>query len=106
MSELMFGSVVYPSNTVEWALAETTNKPDVIHKAMEELDTVVGEREASPGIRHLQSQPSEIMHSRGLPLAPLLGCTPLHGKLSGTVEVLFSLARTTSAFANLMRYYI
>lgn len=38
----MFGSVVYPSNTVEWALAEMMNKPDVIRKAMEELDSFVG----------------------------------------------------------------
>ncbi|CAN6304476.1 unnamed protein product [Urochloa humidicola] len=40
--ELMFGSVVYPSNTVEWALAEMVNRPDVMQKAIDELDAVVG----------------------------------------------------------------
>ncbi|KAF8682001.1 hypothetical protein HU200_045457 [Digitaria exilis] len=40
--ELMFGSVVYPSNTVEWALAEMVNKPEVMRKATDELDAVVG----------------------------------------------------------------
>lgn len=38
----MFGSVVYPSNTVEWALAEMVNKPEVMRKATDELDAVVG----------------------------------------------------------------
>jgi phenylalanine N-monooxygenase len=42
MQELMFGSVVYPSNTVEWALAEMVNKPEVMRKAIDELDAVVG----------------------------------------------------------------
>ncbi|CAL4934525.1 unnamed protein product [Urochloa decumbens] len=40
--ELMFGSVVYPSNTVEWALAEMMNRSDVMQKAIDELDAVVG----------------------------------------------------------------
>ncbi|KAJ1294732.1 hypothetical protein BS78_01G168600 [Paspalum vaginatum] len=40
--ELMFGSVVYPSSTVEWALAEMMNKPEVMQRAVQELDTVVG----------------------------------------------------------------
>ena len=38
----MFGSVVYPSNTVEWVLAEMMNRPDVMQKAIDELDAVVG----------------------------------------------------------------
>lgn len=44
MQELMFGSVVYPSNTVEWALAEMMNKPEVMRKATDELDEVVGKQ--------------------------------------------------------------
>lgn len=38
----MFATIDNPSNTVEWALAEMMNRPEVMHKAMEELDTVVG----------------------------------------------------------------
>lgn len=41
-AELMFASVVYPSNTVEWALAEMMNKPDIMQKAVDEIDSVVG----------------------------------------------------------------
>uniref|UniRef100_A0ACD5WIZ8 Uncharacterized protein n=1 Tax=Avena sativa TaxID=4498 RepID=A0ACD5WIZ8_AVESA len=40
--ELMFASMDSPSNVVEWALAEMMNMPDVMHKAIDELDTVVG----------------------------------------------------------------
>nr|CAB3499101.1 unnamed protein product [Digitaria exilis] len=39
--ELMF-PIVNPSNAVEWALAEIMNKPQVMEKAMSELNTVVG----------------------------------------------------------------
>ncbi|KAF8682016.1 hypothetical protein HU200_045473 [Digitaria exilis] len=40
-AELMF-PIVNPSNAVEWALAEIMNKPQVMEKAMSELNTVVG----------------------------------------------------------------
>nr|CAB3494830.1 unnamed protein product [Digitaria exilis] len=40
--EMMFATVDSPSNAAEWALAEMLNKPDVMRKAMDELDTVVG----------------------------------------------------------------
>jgi tyrosine N-monooxygenase len=31
-----------PSNAVEWALAEMVNKPEMLKKAVEEIDGVVG----------------------------------------------------------------
>jgi phenylalanine N-monooxygenase len=38
----MIASVDNPSNAVEWALAEMANKPEIMGKAMAELDSVVG----------------------------------------------------------------
>ncbi|XP_054820058.1 isoleucine N-monooxygenase 2-like [Prosopis cineraria] len=40
--ELMFATVDNPSNAVEWALAEMMNQPEILQKATEELDRVVG----------------------------------------------------------------
>ncbi|KAL6652765.1 hypothetical protein ACP70R_011690 [Stipagrostis hirtigluma subsp. patula] len=40
--EIMFATVDNPSNAVEWALAEMMNKPDIMQKAMDELNAVVG----------------------------------------------------------------
>ncbi|XBI51231.1 hypothetical protein VPH35_033775 [Triticum aestivum] len=39
---MMFAAVDNPSNAVEWALAEMMNMPDIMQKATEELDAVVG----------------------------------------------------------------
>nr|CAB3494128.1 unnamed protein product [Digitaria exilis] len=41
-AEVMFAVVDNPSNITEWALAEMMNKPEVMEKAMNELNTVVG----------------------------------------------------------------
>ena len=38
----MFATVDNPSNAVEWALAEMLNQPEMLQKATEELDAVVG----------------------------------------------------------------
>ncbi|KAK7245544.1 hypothetical protein RIF29_40390 [Crotalaria pallida] len=40
--ELMFATVDNPSNSFEWALAEMLNQPELLRKATEELDNVVG----------------------------------------------------------------
>ncbi|CDP21660.1 unnamed protein product [Coffea canephora] len=42
ITELMFATVDNPSNAVEWALAEMLNQPEMLQKATEEIDTVVG----------------------------------------------------------------
>nr|GMC90280.1 isoleucine N-monooxygenase 2-like [Ipomoea batatas] len=40
--ELMVTIVDNPSNAVEWVLAEMLNQPEILRRAMEELDNVVG----------------------------------------------------------------
>ncbi|XP_052207725.1 tyrosine N-monooxygenase-like [Diospyros lotus] len=42
ITELMLATVDNPSNAIEWALAEMLNQPEILKKALEELDTVVG----------------------------------------------------------------
>ncbi|XP_058110632.1 phenylalanine N-monooxygenase-like [Magnolia sinica] len=41
-ADLIYASVDNPSNAVEWAMAEMINQPDVLKKAVEEVDKVVG----------------------------------------------------------------
>ncbi|KAI4974529.1 hypothetical protein ZWY2020_047809 [Hordeum vulgare] len=40
--EMMYATIDNPSNAVEWALAEMANMPEVMQKATDELDAVVG----------------------------------------------------------------
>ncbi|KAL2333079.1 hypothetical protein Fmac_014292 [Flemingia macrophylla] len=40
--ELMMATVDNPSNAFEWALAEMINQPELLQRAVEELDSVVG----------------------------------------------------------------
>ncbi|KAI4356019.1 hypothetical protein L6164_000073 [Bauhinia variegata] len=42
LTELMFAAVDNPSNAIEWALAEMLNEPELIQRATEEIDKVVG----------------------------------------------------------------
>ncbi|KAG8062921.1 hypothetical protein GUJ93_ZPchr0003g17761 [Zizania palustris] len=42
-AEIMFATIDNPSNVVEWALAEMINKPEVMKKAIDELDKVVAD---------------------------------------------------------------
>ncbi|MCL7027333.1 hypothetical protein MKW94_022613 [Papaver nudicaule] len=42
ITELFYASVDNPSNMVEWAIGEMINQPDVLRKAVEEIDMVVG----------------------------------------------------------------
>ncbi|KAK6271530.1 hypothetical protein POUND7_008628 [Theobroma cacao] len=41
-AELMLATVDNPSNAVEWAMAEMINQPEILLKAVEEIDAVVG----------------------------------------------------------------
>ncbi|XP_071704800.1 isoleucine N-monooxygenase 1-like [Rutidosis leptorrhynchoides] len=40
--DLMLATVDNPSNAVEWVMAEMLNKPEILKRAVEELDNVVG----------------------------------------------------------------
>ncbi|KAH7665915.1 Phenylalanine N-monooxygenase protein, partial [Dioscorea alata] len=42
VGELILATMDNPSNTVEWAMAEILNQPDILRKAIEEIDHVVG----------------------------------------------------------------
>ncbi|KAK9940915.1 hypothetical protein M0R45_017548 [Rubus argutus] len=42
ITEIMIATVDNPSNAFEWALAEMINQPELLQKATEELDAVVG----------------------------------------------------------------
>ncbi|KAG2240523.1 hypothetical protein Bca52824_090665 [Brassica carinata] len=42
IKELVMAAPDNPSNAVEWAMAEMVNKPEILRKAMEEIDRVVG----------------------------------------------------------------
>ncbi|VAH24595.1 unnamed protein product [Triticum turgidum subsp. durum] len=59
-AEMMFAAVDNPSNAIEWALAEMMNVPEIMQKATEELDTVVGkdrlvEESDIPRLNYLKS---------------------------------------------------
>uniref|UniRef100_A0ACD5XBQ7 Uncharacterized protein n=1 Tax=Avena sativa TaxID=4498 RepID=A0ACD5XBQ7_AVESA len=59
-AEIMYATIDNPSNSVEWALAEMMNKPEVMQKAIEELDRVVGkerlvEESDIPKLNYLKS---------------------------------------------------
>ncbi|KAJ4842715.1 hypothetical protein Tsubulata_040361 [Turnera subulata] len=42
LAEITFASVDNPSNAVEWAMAEMINQPELMKKAQQEIDRVVG----------------------------------------------------------------
>ncbi|MFQ6654968.1 hypothetical protein Gotur_025721 [Gossypium turneri] len=42
INEIMIATLDNPSNSLEWALAEMLNKPEMLQKAVDELDDVVG----------------------------------------------------------------
>jgi phenylalanine N-monooxygenase len=42
MQEIMLASVDNPANNVEWVLSEMLNQPEVLQKAVDEIDRVVG----------------------------------------------------------------
>lgn len=81
----MFAIVDNPSNAVEWALAEMMNKPEVMRKAIDELDAIVGkdrlvEESDIPQLNYLKSCIREAFrmhpyHAFNLPHVAMAGTT-------------------------------
>ncbi|KAG9455078.1 hypothetical protein H6P81_007982 [Aristolochia fimbriata] len=42
VADLMYATVDNPSNAVEWVMAEMLNQPEILHRAVEEVDRIVG----------------------------------------------------------------
>ncbi|KAK2653320.1 hypothetical protein Ddye_013176, partial [Dipteronia dyeriana] len=42
ITDIIVATVDNPSNAVEWEIAEKINQPEILEKAIEELDRVVG----------------------------------------------------------------
>ncbi|KAM0933822.1 putative cytochrome P450 [Dioscorea sansibarensis] len=73
MQELILATVDNPSNTVEWAMAEMLNQRDILRKAIEELDSVVGpdrlvEESDFPNLPYLKACAREALRLH--PIAP------------------------------------
>ena len=54
MQDIILTAIDNPSNVVEWALAEMVNNPELLAKAVDEMDRVVG--------RERLVQESDMMH--------------------------------------------
>ncbi|KAK7294657.1 hypothetical protein RJT34_17547 [Clitoria ternatea] len=83
--ELMLAIVDNPSNAFEWALAEMINEPELLEKAREELDRVVGkerlvEESDIPKLKYVKACAREAFRLH--PIAPFI---PPHVSMSDTI---------------------
>jgi len=81
----MLATVDNSSNTFEWALAEMINQPELLHRAVEELDTVVGKERLVqesdiPKLNYVKACAKEAFRLH--PIAPFI---PLHVSMSDTM---------------------
>ncbi|KAK7305536.1 hypothetical protein VNO77_43442 [Canavalia gladiata] len=82
--ELMLATVDNPSNAFEWALAEMINQPELLQRATEELDSVVGkerlvEESDIPKLNYVKACAREAFRLH--PVAPFI---PPHVSMSDT----------------------
>ncbi|KAF8012003.1 hypothetical protein BT93_I0201 [Corymbia citriodora subsp. variegata] len=82
---IMFATVDNPSNAVEWAMAEMINQPEILQKAMDELDRVVGKERLVqeydiPHLNYIKACAREAFR-----LHPILAFTPPHMAMSDAV---------------------
>ncbi|OVA19528.1 Cytochrome P450 [Macleaya cordata] len=85
LMDMVVGGTETTSNTVEWAIAELMNKPEMMRRAQEELERVVGkdnsvEESHLPHLPYLHSVMKEVLRLHpALPLlvphCPSLSCT-------------------------------
>ncbi|KAK8468647.1 hypothetical protein PHAVU_006G078800 [Phaseolus vulgaris] len=83
--ELMLATVDNPSNAFEWALAEMINQPELLHRAVEELDSVVGkdrmvQESDIPKLNYVKACAKEAFRLH--PIAPFI---PPHVSMSDTM---------------------
>ncbi|CAJ1960599.1 unnamed protein product [Sphenostylis stenocarpa] len=83
--ELMLATVDNPSNAFEWALAEMINQPELLHRAVEEFDSVVGkdrliQESDIPKLNYVKACAKEAFRLH--PFAPFI---PPHVSLSDTM---------------------
>ncbi|WVY98534.1 hypothetical protein V8G54_030685 [Vigna mungo] len=82
--EIMIATVDNPSNAFEWALAEMINQPNLLERAIEELDSVVGKERLVqesdiPKLKYVKACAREAFRLH--PMAPF---NPPHVSMSGT----------------------
>ncbi|RDX68521.1 Isoleucine N-monooxygenase 2, partial [Mucuna pruriens] len=83
--ELMLATVDNPSNAFEWALAEMINQPELLQRAIEELDSVVGKERLVqesdiPKLNYVKACAREVFRLH--PIAPFI---PPHVSISDTM---------------------
>ncbi|XP_061341838.1 isoleucine N-monooxygenase 2-like [Gastrolobium bilobum] len=83
--ELMLATVDNPSNAVEWALAEMINQPELLQRATEELDNVVGKERLVqesdiPKLNYVKACAREVFRLH--PIAPFI---PPHVAMNDTI---------------------
>ncbi|XP_020237622.1 isoleucine N-monooxygenase 1-like [Cajanus cajan] len=83
--ELMIATVDNPSNAFEWALAEMINQPEMLQRAVEELDSVVGKERLVqesdiPKLNYVKACAREAFRLH--PIAPFI---PPHVSMSDTM---------------------
>ncbi|QCD77912.1 cytochrome P450 [Vigna unguiculata] len=83
--ELMLATVDNPSNAFEWALAEMINQPELLRRAVEELDSVVGkdrlvQESDIPKLNYVKACAKEAFRLH--PIAPFI---PPHVSMSDSV---------------------
>ncbi|XP_022640528.1 isoleucine N-monooxygenase 2-like [Vigna radiata var. radiata] len=83
-NEIMIATVDNPSNAFEWALAEMINQPNLLERAIDELDSVVGKERLVqesdiPKLNYVKACAREAFRLH--PMAPF---NPPHVSMSGT----------------------
>ncbi|XP_031396082.1 tyrosine N-monooxygenase-like [Punica granatum] len=83
--EIMIAGIDNPANAVEWAMAEMINNPEILNKAEEEVDKVVGiervvQEQDIPNLNYVKACARESFR-----LHPLHSFNPPHLSLSETV---------------------
>ncbi|KAL5825854.1 hypothetical protein ACOSQ3_021917 [Xanthoceras sorbifolium] len=83
--EIMIATVDNPSNAVEWALAEMVNQPEILQKAIEEVDRVVGKERLVQESDFSQLNYIKACAREAFRLHPIAPFNVLHVSISDTI---------------------